>query len=206
MNTAPLLLVPLRFEALAARAGARHVEVERIGFGPVRATATRERVTRERRAGQPLVLLGVCGALRDGLAPGTVVLGTSVSLRGSSEVLRLDDPLPAAGLLRSVGLVVHTAPIVSSPRLISGESERLAAAEQGLVVDMESFWCAPLAARHPLIVCRVVFDTPGRELRSLSTPLAVGRAWRSLVRAARALSAWPSDTLEIKPLLGVGDR
>ena len=206
MNTGPLLLVPLRLEALAARAGARHVEVERIGFGPVRATATRERVTRERRAGQPLVLLGVCGALRAGLAPGTVVLGTSVALRGSAEVLRLDDPRPAAALLRSVGLEVRTAPIVSSPRLISGESERVAAAEQGLVVDMESFWCAPLATRHPLIVCRVVFDTPGRELRSLSTPFAVGRAWRSLVRAARALSAWPSGTLEIKPLLGVGDR
>ena len=206
MSTRPLFLVPLRFEALAARAGAVGCEVERIGLGPVRATAARTRVTRERPAGRPLVLIGVAGALRSGLEPGTVVLGESVALLDSNSVLPLDDPGVFVARLAASGLDARSGPIVSSPRLVTGDAERRAAATQGLVVDMESFWCAPLATRHPLVVCRVVIDVPGRDVTSLATPLAAARAWRALVRAARVLSAWSSATLEVNQLLEVGDH
>jgi len=206
MRSGPLFLVPLRFEALAAHAGAPRAEIERIGLGPVRATAARARIALERPAGWPLVVFGLCGALREGLEPGAVVLATSVALLGSESVLPLEDPRPLASILTAAGLGVTCAPIVSAPHLISGGEERSVAAEQGVVVDMESFWCAPLASRHPLTVCRVVIDVPGRDVGSLATPVAAARAWRSLVRAARALSVRSSSTLGVNPLLEVGDR
>jgi 4-hydroxy-3-methylbut-2-enyl diphosphate reductase len=208
MATAPLFLTPLRIEQLAARAGAPGIEVARIGLGPARATAARARVLRERRAGVPVLLLGLGGGLMANLKPGSVVVATALTRLGGDEVVTLGDPRPTVQRLRQAGLSAVAAPIVSSPHIVSGAAGRAAAGERGAAVDMESFWLAGLVERHPFVVCRVVIDVPGRDVSSIATPFAAAHALSALVRVARAMRGWSSGTLitNPSPLLEVGDR
>src|SRR5207245_2786744 len=60
-----------------------------------------------------------------------------------------------------------------------------------LAVDMESAWLAPAAAGRPLVVVRVILDTPGRELwNPVATVAGLRQATRALARAAAALAGW----------------
>jgi hypothetical protein len=56
---------------------------------------------------------------------------------------------------------------------------------------MESWWLAGAGGPVPprLAVVRVLSDAPGQELVSVRTPPALVRAFRVLVRVARALQA-----------------
>ncbi len=201
----PLFLVPLGLEARAVARGAGKVNVERIGMGPVKATAARVRLGRLAAGARPLVLLGVGGGLVTGMSPGDVVVGTSVQITNEEPAIPIPYASEVAKLLRSAGLSVTESPIISSPKIISGADERRAAASFGAVaVDMESYWCAPLAAHHPFAVVRVLLDTPEYELFSPRIPATVLRAYRSLSTAARSLRAWSPGTLNGVTLTEVG--
>ncbi|MCU1493052.1 MAG: hpnH [Acidimicrobiaceae bacterium] len=205
-RAAPVFLAPLRIEAFAIRRGAGSAPVERIGMGPGRATAARARLEHSLAPGRAVVLLGVAGALVVGLEPGEVVVASSLHSTTSSEPVHLDAGEEVAEILERAGLAVHHAPVVSSPAVVSGDVARRAATAGGAVaVDMESYWCAPLARRRPFVVVRVVVDVPGRDLWSLATPGAATRAYRSLVRSARALRHWSPVSVNGSPLLEVGD-
>lgn len=187
------ILAPLRIEAWAARAGARRRrlgapwQVHRIGMGPRSAVRTAQLAGPDLGA---VVLAGFCGAASAELEPGDVVLANE--LRGADGTrIACADPTILAGVLRRGGLRVHVGPIASSSRLVTG-ARRAQLAEQGvLAVDMESTWVAASLDAQPLVVLRVVLDTPGRELRRPWTTLAgLSSAYRSLHRACAQLGDW----------------
>jgi 4-hydroxy-3-methylbut-2-enyl diphosphate reductase len=202
----PLFLVPLALEARAVARGAGRANVERIGMGPARSTAARVRLDRLAAIARPLVLLGVGGGLVRGMNPGDVVVATSIQITNQEPSVALDYAPEISEILRVAGLTVVEAPIVSSPKILSGEDDRLQAAAHGaVVVDMESYWCAPLAQRHPFAVVRVLLDTPEFELFSPRIPMTLTRASRSLSRAARSLREWRPSTLNGVTLSEVGE-
>jgi 4-hydroxy-3-methylbut-2-enyl diphosphate reductase len=202
----PVFLAPLRIEAIAARRGATGALVERIGMGPVRATAARSRLERSLAPGRPAILIGVAGALAAGLVPGEVVVASSLLASSASETVELAHSGEIAAILEQAGLRVRLAPVVSSPAIVSGAAARAELALLGaLAVDMESYWCGPLVKSRPFAVVRVVVDIPGRELWSPSTAGAGLRAYRSIVKSARALERWAPVSVNGSPLLEVGD-
>ncbi len=195
--TGPVFLTPLGIEAFAVRRGAPGAAIERIGMGPVRATAAAARLATRVARGRPLVLVGLGGGLLGDARPGDVIVGTSVHhLEGPGEI-RLDGAVDLARALRAAGIPVTEAPIVSSPRILHGPDARRSAGIRGAaVVDMESYWCAALARTHTFAVCRVLSDTPDQELRSPRAPVAVFRALRVIGAVARATRALTTTTVE----------
>ena len=206
MSTPPLFLVPLGIEAFAVSRGARGADVERLGMGPVKATAARARLGATISPERPLVLLGLGGGLIEGLTPGDVVVASSIQVTSGAPAIELASSSELVDLLSAAGLRVHHAPIISSPKIISGADERAAAAQDGAIcVDMESYWCAPLAAQHPFAAVRILLDLPEFELFSLRLPKTIGRAWRSLVSASRTLATWTPTTLNTTAQTEVGE-
>jgi 4-hydroxy-3-methylbut-2-en-1-yl diphosphate reductase len=201
--TSLTILTPLSIEARAVRAGLRagtgestaeqdrtladRVRVHRVGIGPRSAT----RATRLMRSDHgPVLVAGFCGALSDDLEPGDVVLASELrSPDGTTTTC--PDPAILAGVLRRGGLRVHVGPIASSARLVTG-ARRSELRESGAVaVDMESAWLAAAIDPGPLVVLRVVLDTPRRELRRPWQTLGgVAVAYRSLRRACSLLGGW----------------
>ena len=214
----PLFIAPLAIEGFAVRRGAKRARVERMGMGPTRAIAMRVRLE-SRSDTTPLVMIGFGGGLVPGVHPGDVVVASSLlAMASSGEPSRGFSPRPpeavslgsshgVAGRLRSAGLIVHEAPIISSSAVLRTDGDRSRATATGAVaVDMESYWCAPLALDRPFAVVRVIVDVPGHKLVSPATIGAGWRAYRSLVEVSRALAAWTSVSLDGNPLQEVGDR
>ena len=202
----PLVLAPLRIEAAAARVARPRPEIARIGMGPVAATAARARLERELADARPLVLIGFAGALDATLHAGELVVASSVTSLGRGDVQSLPVASSAATLLREAGVPHRVGELVSAPRLLRGTKDRETAGMSGaLACDMETFWLAPLARRHPLIVVRAVVDTVSHDVMSLSTPLSAWRAFRSLVRAVRAITRGTATTLDTYSLVEAGE-
>lgn len=205
-DVGPTFLAPLRIEALAARRGAGGSRVDRIGMGPARASAARARLERTLVAGSPVVLLGLGGGLVPDLVPGEVVVAATVELAGGGQPVAVPCGADVTAILAAAGLRVRCAPVASSAAIVSGTEARRDIAGHGAVaVDMESYWCTPLARTHPFAVVRVVLDVPGRDLWSPATALSSSRAYRSLVRVARALRHWSPVSVDGSNLLEVGD-
>ena len=185
---APTFLTPLGLEAAAVRRCVRSATIERVGMGPAKAAASCARIARSAAPTAPLVLLGLGGGLVAGGRPGDVIVGSSLQLLGSDDAIELRDADRITSALHAAGIVARAAPIVSSPRIVHGAAARAAAASRGAaVVDMESYWCAPLAAAHAFSVCRVLCDVPGQDLWSLRTPPAIWRALRVIGAVARTV-------------------
>jgi 4-hydroxy-3-methylbut-2-enyl diphosphate reductase len=191
----PLFLAPMRVEELFVRRGARAAEVQRIGIGPVRATAARVRLAKALEPGRPVVLLGLGGGLRAGQRPGDIVVASELSALDSDETVPLGHAGAVAEQIEALGMRrVGVAPVVSSARIVHGEEGREKAAARGAAaVDMESLWCASLAREHPFAVVRVLIDVPGTELSLLAKPGAMIGACRRMMLAARALEHWSPD-------------
>jgi 4-hydroxy-3-methylbut-2-enyl diphosphate reductase len=207
----PLFLVALRLEALSLRLGAAGVEHERIGMGPARAVAACRRLSRAPLA-RPVVLIGCAGGLDPTLRPGDVVVASAVLEAGRAEAIDLEHAEEVAELVRRApglpsGARVELAPVVSSPKILSGTEARERARVGGAaVVDMESLWCAPLQRSRPFAVVRVVLDVPGRELFSPATATAALRCGRAIAASARALASWRPDSVGNDTLLEVGEH
>jgi 4-hydroxy-3-methylbut-2-en-1-yl diphosphate reductase len=180
-----LVLAPLRIEAFAAR---RSSQVLRTGMGPERARAAATRAAS--MPAQSVAVLGFCGALSDDLRPGEVVLASEV--RGDGAPLQCQPLQQLVKELEHVGIGSRVGPIVSVPKMSRGAARAALAEDGSIAVDMESAWLAPAAAGRPFAVLRAVVDTPSRELVRFSTVPGGIRAYRALVRAARALESWTS--------------
>jgi 4-hydroxy-3-methylbut-2-enyl diphosphate reductase len=136
----------------------------------------------------------------------TGATATETVVRSPSAAVPLQPAGEVVALLAEAGLTVRLGPIASSPSIVNGDEDRRSAAAGGAVaVDMESYWCAPLARLHPFVVVRVVLDVAGRDLWSLPTARGASRAYRSLVRSARALRHWSPVSVSGSPLLEIGD-
>jgi 4-hydroxy-3-methylbut-2-en-1-yl diphosphate reductase len=161
-------------------------------MGPERARAAATRAAAV--PAQAVAVLGFCGALSEDLEPGDVVLASEV--RGNAEPLQCQ-PLQQLGKeLAGAALAVREGPIVSVPKMSRGAARAALAEDGSIAVDMESAWLAPAAAGRPFAVLRAVVDTPSRELVRFSTVPGGIRAYRALVRAARALESWAATLPE----------
>ena len=206
VTSPPLFLAPLGIEAFAVGRGAEGADVERLGMGPVKATAARVRIGATIAPRRPVILVGLGGGLVEGLTPGDVVVASSIHVTSGAPAIDLPASYEISTLLAATGLNVHLAPIVSSPKIIKGAEDRLSASRDGAIcVDMESYWCAPLAAHHPFAVVRILLDLPEYELFSFRLPRTIGRAWRSMVSSSRALAAWTPTTLNTTAQSEVGE-
>jgi 4-hydroxy-3-methylbut-2-enyl diphosphate reductase len=209
------ILTPLSIEARAARAGlaagvakstgpwdrtlADRVGVHRVGIGPRSATRA-ARLTRSDPS--PVLVAGFCGALSDDLQPGDVVLASELRSPDPTTTT-CPDPAILAGVLRRGGLRVHIGPIASSTRLVTGTRRSELRESGALAVDMESAWLAAAINPEPLVVLRVVLDTPRRELRRPWQTLGgVTVAYRSLRRACSLLGGWVPALGEREVILG----
>jgi len=149
---------------------------------------------------EPVVSFGLAGALRDGLAPGTVVDATQVvDVEGT--VLWDDGPLGVEGAEAVTILAVDA--IVDDP----AERRRLHEQTGADVVDLES---GPLARSGRLRgVLRAVSDTPSRPLEGLAAGVKQdgGYDWPGLARAfARSPRGFVRSAVDAQRALGrLGD-
>jgi 4-hydroxy-3-methylbut-2-enyl diphosphate reductase len=190
-----LVLAPMSLEARAARAGAPWARVQRSGIGPERSArwAGAERGV-DAQAGETaataVIIAGFCGALRDDLRPGDVVLASELRDPTGATVASAD-PAILAGELRRGGLRVHVGPIASSEKLVRGAARGELARTGALAVDMESAWLAAGMRDRPPITLRVVLDTAQRELHHpLATLGGFISAYRALRRALSLTAPW----------------
>jgi 4-hydroxy-3-methylbut-2-enyl diphosphate reductase len=195
MDTPPcelLILTPMHIEAWAVRGPLRRVE--HIGVGLRRAAASAARI--DARNVSAVAVMGVAGALGEGLAPGTLVVADRLLDHTGQPVGDLSATAPlVAAALRRAGLCVRVGPIVSTPRPVRGAAGRAALASFGAVaVDMESAALMQRSWERPFAVVRAIADTPGHELLS---PSIVGNGWAALaaLRAtAPVLGQWAGST------------
>ena len=171
---------PLAMEARAARRGSRgEAKVVCTGMGP-------DRSRRVEPQGGPVAVVGMGGAVVEGIKPGDVVVATEVSA-ADVVAIGLPEAEAVARCLEEAGFTVHTGPVASVSKLAVG-SRRQELADQGAVaVDMESAWLLE-HHRGPAAVVRVVTDTPSRELRSLTAPVRINRALRTIRRLTPVLT------------------
>ncbi len=176
-----IAVAALRTELLFVRGCLR----VRTGIGP----RARQRLARalERLDPEGAVILGFCGATQACLAPGTLILASSI--RHGTEEIEVPGGLVAAAETRlpaaEIGPIYTTEGIADPP-----EKARLSLFALG--VDMESFHLArELRTRHvPFLILRCVLDTLWEDV-SRKSPRLVGRAIscaRRLGRAAEVLA------------------
>ena len=179
----PTVLAAMRLESLAL--GGR---VVRTGMGHRRAQVVAARVAEELAPGARVVLAGISGGLDPELAPGDVVVATTVQ-DPDGRVIELSraDASEVADELRRSGRTVHLGPIASSTTIVHGERRTALAQSGALAVDMESAWVAEALGAHRLVVVRVVADTAGSFLRGLVKGLAALRHVRP------AIDRWPGS-------------
>jgi 4-hydroxy-3-methylbut-2-enyl diphosphate reductase len=188
--TGARVLTALRIERLAIARGLQgSVPVWHVGMGCARAAATRVPGTAE----DGLFVAGVCGALRDDMQPGDLLVATEVradpsvrgAVPGAPAVIRCPAAPLLAGALRRRGLRVHSGPLVTTRRLAGPERPGPAVA-----VDMESW---PLLANHPdrpVGVVRAVSDTPARPPWSPAILRGGFVALRALRQLAPTVTDW----------------
>lgn len=168
------------------------------GMGPKAAFAAADALAQRGAAG--LVSFGYVGALKPGLASGTLVVPDSVTtLYGARETVdRAWFEALQAALAGAVPMAAG--PLLSTDRMITSAADKrqLHAATGALAVDMESAAVAAAARRHGLgfIAVRVVLDeathaVPRAVTASLSADgrVQVGRLVGALVRRPGDIAA-----------------
>jgi 4-hydroxy-3-methylbut-2-en-1-yl diphosphate reductase len=205
----------LSVETLVVRAALPGVRVVRTGMGPKRARAAATRWVAGAAGGAgaggatgvtyaaALAVAGLCGGLDPRLRPGDVVVASEV--RGPDGVLACQSPHLLVAALARRSLHAHLGPLVSVDHLVRGDRRARLHAEGAIAADMESAFLAAAAGltttspTTPLVVLRVVVDTPGRELAHPRTVVSGPRALRALRRATPALADWAAGAVETMP-------
>ncbi len=171
---------PLAMEARAARRGSRgEAKVVCTGMGP-------DRSRRVEPESGPVAVVGMGGAVVDGIQPGDVVVATEVSADDVTSIGLPRAEAVAKGL-SDAGFTVHTGPVASVPELAVGPRRRELADRGAVAVDMESAWLLE-HHRGPAAVVRVVTDTPAHELRTAAAPARIYRALRTIRRLTPVLT------------------
>jgi 4-hydroxy-3-methylbut-2-enyl diphosphate reductase len=198
------IAAPLRLEAHALRRGVTTSHVIVTGMGPRRA---KEHGLRLAAARGPLAVAGLCGALRKGLDPGTVVVASEVRAEdGSVETLVLPSASVLTNELRRAGLTVVEGPVVAASRVARGSARTALASTGAVAAEMESAWLLDPVVRggadvSALAVARVVLDTPQRELWSPATAAGLRPAIRVLWRLGPVLERWAAAVGERRVVL-----
>lgn len=188
MNQRLLLLTPMGIEASLARKGAPRAKLLRTGVGPRRAARAARQAALEDAAG--VAVAGFGGALSPELRPGEVVVASELRARDGRVVIRCPGAAVVAGMLRRAGITTHIGPIVSVHGPTFGRSRQRLRHSGALLVDMESRWLVPAAARRPFVVVRVVLDPARGQRRPTVTAMEISRATRTLRSAATVLERW----------------
>lgn len=139
----------------------------------------------------PRAVLGVAGALADGIAPGDVVVADRVidgTLPDADCGVALASASTIAAQLRRLGLTVHVGPVVSVERTATGDRRSALMATGALAVDMESAWLVDGGSTHAVV--RVIVDTPDHELWRPSLPGRLLRARRTIGATVAPLEQW----------------
>ncbi|WP_042437408.1 5'-methylthioadenosine/S-adenosylhomocysteine nucleosidase family protein [Streptacidiphilus albus] len=200
-GTGPLLLacaLPAERWALSrglprtpSAGGGADARVLCTGMGPERSGRSVSRAWAQGAcAPGALLFTGFGAAAGPGISPGDVVVATEVrDAEGEPTALPPGGALIDA--LVRLGLTVHTGPLHTSARVVTG-AQRAALHRDGvLCVDMETASALrSLPPGTPAAAVRVVVDTPERELLRPSTLVHGLRAWRVLRAAAPVLAAW----------------
>jgi 4-hydroxy-3-methylbut-2-enyl diphosphate reductase len=194
-----LLLAPLRLEARALRGGTATIAV--TGAGRRRTERAGPRLAPLLAEHQATVVAGFCGAVDRGLAPGDLVVASSVGGHGGQE-WTFPGAAMLAGELRRAGLRAVTGPLHTVERVALGPARALARRAGAMAVDMESAWLVDLVPDgRPRAVVRSVVDTPDHELLSPRTARNAWRAARSLRAAVPVLERWAAG---VRPRRVVG--
>lgn len=197
-----VVAAPLGIEAWAVRRGLSRAAVVRTGMGPARSRRAAARL-RARRP-KALAVAGFGGALVEGLHPGDVVVATEV--RSGSSVIACSSAPLLIGALRSAGLTVRGAPVVSTDHVVRGRERADLAATGAVAVDLESATLAAAFDGVPLAVIRVIVDTPTRPLLHPNTVSGGLTAFAALVRVGPVLDRWAATVGERRVRLVGPDR
>jgi len=184
-----LIATALRLEAWALRGAVPGARIARVGMGPQRAQRAAQRLQSDPAAAWAVA--GVCGALDPDLAPGDVVIASTLL---GPEGRRIDlDAAPLEAAMSRAGLAARIGAIACVAKPVTNDGRAALAARGACAVDMESFWLADAAAHRPVAVLRVVLDGPRHELWRVDLPLRVVTALRRLRAAAPALATWAAE-------------
>lgn len=153
---------------------------------------------------EAILVIGLCGGLKEAMREGRIVAYTDCLSAGNVSPLRCSPVLTNAIVesLQSQGITCDCVTGITSPRIASGRSERLALAESGASgVDMESYEILSAAARAevPAAVLRVVSDSLDANMPDFNPALdangglngrkALGIALGSPLKTIRLISA-----------------
>jgi purine nucleoside phosphorylase len=185
---APTLLVPAGAEAAAVRHGAPDARIVELRAGPAAAALPP-------LGPEPVVVLGLCGALRRYRAGEIVVYHRVV---GEARWFECDEALVSEVLPDAPRVVACTTPHVVTT---IAERDALAACHDADVVDMEGIALAAALSARGLryAMVRVVSDDARRDLPALGAAIAPDGTLRpfhvalAFVRAPRAAYAFVRD-------------
>ncbi|WP_419925142.1 hypothetical protein [Candidatus Poriferisocius sp.] len=178
-----VVLCPLAMEARAARRGTRRqgagATVVCTGMGP-------KPSRRVEPHDGPVAVVGMGGAVVDGIKPGDVVVATEVSAADVAPI-GLPRAHAVAKSLEAAGFTVYAGPVASVSELAIGPRRQELADRGAVAVDMESAWLLE-HHRGSAAVVRVVTDTPSHELRTVAAPSRIYRALRTIRRLTPVLA------------------
>ena len=198
------LAAPPSWPPCASRPSPSAARCVRTGMGHVRAHAAAQTLASRIEPGAAVVLAGISGGLDPALAPGEIVVATSV--RGpDGDELDLSAPTPPRWRpsCAGAGRRVHLGPIVSSKTLVHGERRAELARTGALAVDMESAWVARALSGHRLVIVRLVADTAGNFVVGLVKGLVALRHVRA-ARRSLARNAHTRRRVTVATVPGVG--
>ncbi|WP_248817103.1 4-hydroxy-3-methylbut-2-enyl diphosphate reductase [Frankia sp. AgB32] len=189
-RTRLVVAAALRFEAMAAgRSGLPSDTVMvRTGMGPERAGQA-ARLVREARP-DAAAIVGLSGGLAAGIRPGDIVVATEIRSADGTVVARCASAPLLAGDLRRLGLTVHVGPIVTVPKLATGDERTRLAATGAVAVDMESAALAAGVGDIPFAAVRVIVDTADEPLGHFDLIRRGILGLRTMRRLGPPIGAW----------------
>ncbi len=187
----PVLVTAIWIERLAIGLGRPGAPIRRCGMGPEKARSAGARLAAGLAPGRPVIVLGVCGALRRSAKPGQVVVAERVSVEGRETALSPDDQLTSVVVdaLRRSGIRAELGAVETVRRPVWGTRRAELAASGGDVVDTETGYLFEALGARPMAAVRAVSDAPSTGLAGLPRSGLAGLA--AVRRTARALGRPP---------------